>query len=319
MAEEKYVNHPIDTSKAAVYDGEWDGDKAKHDLIKEEKYSTLAPKVCLRLEEGWKDREVSKLGYPVMCLHGGKWVYSSKGLASALGYAKQHGDNDIVSKVESIRKKLGLDSDRKEESAEMNEIENQTSMAENENVQEKDAYMSEDTKIEDTCLECNKPMSECECAKCSEDENENKGEKPEDEKEENKEAKMSEDEMMARISQLEADIEARDNIIMEKDAELEELRQFKQTRLEQDRAMTVASVMQTVAEFMDKDEYNKYQDEGMKCEFNAIDAWTNKVKASVVDKALKKNKNNTEFSRIAAPVEAKENKPKNVWERIKNN
>ena len=58
-----------------------------------------------------------------MCLNDGKWVYSRKGLASALGYAKQHDDNDIVSKVEAIYKKLGLDSDRKEESAKMTEIE----------------------------------------------------------------------------------------------------------------------------------------------------------------------------------------------------
>ena len=37
MAKENYVNHPIDTSKEAVYEGAWDGDKAKQDLIKEEK------------------------------------------------------------------------------------------------------------------------------------------------------------------------------------------------------------------------------------------------------------------------------------------
>lgn len=115
MAEkEKYVSHPINTSKEAVYDGEWDGNKAKQDLVKEKNFKTLAPKVCMKLEEGWEDREVTKLGYPVMGLYDGKWRYSAKGLASALGYAKKEEETAVVSKIEKIYKKLGLDSERKE-------------------------------------------------------------------------------------------------------------------------------------------------------------------------------------------------------------
>lgn len=120
MAEqEKYVSHPIDTSKEAMHDGEWDGQKAKQELVKEKNFKTLAPKVCMKLEPGWEDREITKLGYPVMMLHDGKWVYSTKGLASALGYAKKENEESVVSKVEAIYKKLGLG---KEEDAEMAEI-----------------------------------------------------------------------------------------------------------------------------------------------------------------------------------------------------
>lgn len=122
MAEqEKLVSHPIDTSKEAMYDGEWDGQKAKQDLVKEKNFKTLAPKVCMKLEPGWEDREVTKLGYPVMMLHDGKWVYSTKGLASALGYAKKEDETEVINKVEKIYKKLGLDSDRKEDDAKMAE------------------------------------------------------------------------------------------------------------------------------------------------------------------------------------------------------
>ena len=122
MAEqEKFVSHPIDTSKESVYDGEWDGQKAKQDLVKEKNFKTLAPKVCMKLEPGWEDREVTKLGYPVMMLHDGKWVYSIKGLASALGYAKKEDETEVINKVEKIYKKLGLDSDRKEDDAKMAE------------------------------------------------------------------------------------------------------------------------------------------------------------------------------------------------------
>lgn len=123
MAEqEKLVSHPIDTSKEAMYDGEWDGQKAKQELVKEKNFKTLAPKVCMKLEPGWEDREVTKLGYPVMMLHDGKWVYSTKGLASALGYAKKEDETEVINKVEKIYKKLGLDSDRKEDDAKMAEI-----------------------------------------------------------------------------------------------------------------------------------------------------------------------------------------------------
>lgn len=119
MAEqEKLVSHPIDTSKEAMYDGEWEGQKAKQDLVKEKNFKTLAPKVCMKLEPGWEDREVTKLGYPVMMLHDGKWVYSTKGLASALGYAKKENETAVVKKVESIYKKLGLG---KEDDAKMAE------------------------------------------------------------------------------------------------------------------------------------------------------------------------------------------------------
>ena len=120
MADEKYVNHPIDTSKDAIYTGSWDGQKAKQDLVKEKNYLSLAPKVCMKLEEGWRDREVTKLGYPVMMLHEGKWVYSTKGLSSALGYAKKENETAVVSKIEKIYKKLDLDeSNGKEDKAKM--------------------------------------------------------------------------------------------------------------------------------------------------------------------------------------------------------
>ena len=120
MAEKNnYVNHPIDTSKDALYEGEWDGQKAKQDLVKEKNFKSLAPKVCMKLESGWEDREVNKLGYPVMMLHEGKWVYSTKGLSSALGYAKKENETAVINKVEKIYEKLGLG---KEEEAKMAEI-----------------------------------------------------------------------------------------------------------------------------------------------------------------------------------------------------
>ena len=108
MAEKKYVSHPINTSKDAVYTGEWDGNKAKQDLIKEKNYKSLAPKVCLNLEEGWEGREVTKLGYPVMGLFDGEWRYSTRALASALAYAKQNDEQEVLNKLKEIYDELDL-------------------------------------------------------------------------------------------------------------------------------------------------------------------------------------------------------------------
>ena len=121
---EKYASHPVNTSKDAIYEGEWDGNKAKQDLVKEKNYKTLAPKVCLRLEPGWEDREVTKLGYPVMGLYDGEWRYSAKALASAQGYAEKENETEFLKKIKAIKKKLGLEnSDGKEETKMSKEIE----------------------------------------------------------------------------------------------------------------------------------------------------------------------------------------------------
>lgn len=367
MAEEKYENHPIDTSKDSLYEGEWDGDKAKADLIKEEKYETLAPKVCLRLEEGWKDRQVTKLGYPVMCLHEGKWVYSRKGLASALGYAKQHNDNDIVSKVESIYKKLGLDSEGKEESAKMNEIEFSAvdigdmwgklynAMRNDrhwdyyiQGVYEQDnkkfaivrddgsgdiyrldfSLTEEGLTLAEEIVKVNIEFIETDDIRkfatpdnagdfqknftcdghCDDDGDDCDGD--------DSGSTMSYEDMAARIAELEKDIADRDNIIMEKDTELEDLRKFKNERLEQDKAAIVASVLGSVEDFMDKTELESCREEGMACDFAKIDGWSNKVKASIVDKAIKKSKKSVEFTRISANVEHQNKVPTNVWDRL---
>ncbi len=44
-----------------------------------------------------------------MMLYDGKSVYSTKGLSSALGYAKKEDETAVVNKIEKIYKKLGLD------------------------------------------------------------------------------------------------------------------------------------------------------------------------------------------------------------------
>ena len=301
---EKYVNHPINTSKDAVYTGEWDGDEAKKNLVKEKNYKTLAPKVCLKLEEGWEDREVTKLGYPVMGLYDGKWRYSTKALSSALAYAKQNDETEVVNKIKAIYKKLDLDDDseRKEE-AKMEEIKElaATEVEAESTLEEKKEEMAE-PDIEVKAEEPN-------CDDCDEHD-------PDDDKDDEHEEEMSADEMKAKMAELEKDIESRDNIIMEKDAELEELRKFKAEVEEQRKAATVESIMAECKEYMSDEQYKEMREEGMACNMVEIDGWTNKVKA-VSFSAVKKNvkKNNDGLFRFAAPIDNNK-KSNSVWDRI---
>lgn len=359
---EKYVNHPINTSKDAVYTGEWDGDDAKKNLVKEKNYKTLAPKVCLRLEEGWEDREVTKLGYPVMGLYDGEWRYSTKALSSALAYAKQNDETEVVNKIEAIYKKLDLDDDsERKENKKMAEIEFSAvdigdmwgrlygAMREARNweygiqgIYEEDnkkfAIIIDDAKklyrldfsltedgltLADEVVEVKQEFTETDnikrfaepenvaeyrlagCDDCDEHDDE-------DEHEE----EMSADEMKAKMAELEKDIESRDNIIMEKDAELEELRKFKAEVEEQRKAATVESIMAECKEYMSDEQYKEMRDEGMACKMAEIDGWTNKVKA-VSFSAVKKNvkKTNDGLFRFAAPIDNNK-KSNSVWDRI---
>lgn len=362
---EKYVNHPINASKDAVYTGEWDGDEAKKNLVKEKNYKTLAPKVCLRLEEGWEDREVTKLGYPVMGLYDGEWCYSTKALSSALAYAKQNDETEVVNKIEAIYKKLDLDDDsERKEDKKMAEIEFSAvnigdlwgmlwaAIEERQNweygiqgIYEEDnqkfAIVTDRAKtmyrldfsltedgltLADEVVEVKQEFTETDnikrfaepenvveyrLADC--DEHDDNGH---DDDEHEEEHEMSADEMKAKMAELEKDIESRDNIIMEKDAELEELRKFKAEVEEQRKAATVESIMAECKEYMSDEQYKEMREEGMACKMAEIDGWTNKVKA-VSFSAVKKNvkKTNDGLFRFAAPIDNNK-KSNSVWDRI---
>ena len=351
---EKYVNHSINTSKDAVYTGEWDGDEAKKNLVKEKNYKTLAPKVCLRLEEGWEDREVTKLGYPVMGLYDGEWRYSTKALSSALAYAKQNDETEVVNKIKAIYKKLDLDDDsERKEDKKMAEIEFSAveigdlwsklwdaidkrdwtygiyGIYEEDNkkfaiitdraktLYRLDFSLTEDgLTLADEVVEVKQEFTETDNIKRFA-EPENVAEyRLADCDEHEEEQEMSADEMKAKMAQLEKDIESRDNIIMEKDAELEELRKFKAEVEEQRKAATVESIMAECKEYMSDEQYKEMREEGMACKMDEIDGWTNKVKA-VSFSAVKKNvkKTNDGLFRFAAPIDNNK-KSNSVWDRI---
>lgn len=125
MAEKK--TYKIDKSKEAMSTADWgDYDKVTmRDKIMEAKNrDTLVKSVYLLVEDGWKDAPSEHLKYPVMMLDGDKFIYNRNALSSALAYAKQNDEAEVVNKIKAIYKKLGLDDDsERKEDKKMAEIE----------------------------------------------------------------------------------------------------------------------------------------------------------------------------------------------------
>ena len=304
MAEKK--TYKIDKSKEAMSTADWgDYDKVTmRDKIMEAKNrDTLVKSVYLLVEDGWKDAPSEHLKYPVMMLDGDKFIYNRNALSSALAYAKQNDETEVVNKIKAIYKKLDLDDDseRKEE-AKMEEIKElaATEVEAESTLEEKNTEMAE-PEIE---VKAEEPS----CDDCDEHDHDDDKDDEHDEEQE-----MSADDMKARIAQLEKDIEDRDNIIMGQNSELETLRQFKKDVEDKEKAISVEAIMAECKEYMSDDCYKQMREEGMACEFADVDAWANKVKAycfSAVKKTPKKEK--TDVFTFAAPVEKKEHK--GLWD-----
>ena len=153
-------------------------------------------------------------------------------------------------------------------------------------------------------------------------------------KEEEKEEKMEEEcgneekdeeeptfsieDLQSRIAQLEKDIEDRDNIIMGKDKEIEELKEFKDGIEKKEKATAVESLISEVSEYLDEDTLKDLRSEGLTCDMCDMDGFKNKVKALCFN-AIKKQpkKKNPDVWSMSAPINNQDKKKSNsVWDRI---
>ena len=361
----------IDKSKDSLSDKPWgevDKTAMRDKIMEASNKKTLVKSVYMLVEDGWEDAPSEHLKYPVMELKGDTFVYNRDGLASALGYAKKEKETAVVSKIEKIYKKLGLETDGKEGESKMSEIEfaavnigdmwgklwdvlhekypgpegwgsiyciddlfeeNGQKFAIIRNAEDEmyrlDFSLTEEgltvadeiTKVEVVIVETDtvKKFAEPDDAEKYHkfEEKPVEDDDDDDDDDDDKDVEMSADEMKAEIARLQAEIEQRDNVIMEKDTELADLRAFKQTCMEAERGAKVDAVMSEVAKFMDKAQADECRKEGLSCEFAEVDAWANKVKASVFDKATK-NTQNVEFTHISAPVSTANSG--DVWSRL---
>ena len=353
MAEKKYVSHPINTSKDVVYTGEWDGNKAKQDLIKEKNYKSLAPKVCLNLEEGWEGREVTNLGYPVMGLFDGEWRYSTRALASALAYAKQNDEQEVLNKLKEIYDELDLNEEGKEDDEKMSkEVAfaavdlnlmwtkiNDELRARNydwhwyiDGIFEQDnkkfviikndggdrfrinfSYTEDGLFMDDEMVKVDIEFIETDDIK--------RFSCPEEfkhlmgEEGEPKEPKDEPDEKDAIIMQKDAEID-------ELRKELDELKAYKAAIEEKEIAKRVEDILDEVKDYLDDDKYQELRTEGLACGKDEIDAFGNKVKAQCFNafkKAAKKNADKIFAFSKPIEIQKKDMSTMNVWDRIKEN
>ena len=353
MAEKKYVSHPINTSKDAVYTGEWDGNKAKQDLIKEKNYKSLAPKVCLNLEEGWEGREVNKLGYPVMGLFDGEWRYSTRALASALAYAKQNDEQEVLNKLKEIYDELDLNEEGKEDDEKMSK---------------EVAFAAVDlnlmwTKINDELRARNYDWSWYIDGIFEQDNKKfviirnDGGDRFRINFSYTEDGLFMDDEMVkVDIEFIETDDikrfscpeefkhlmgeegepeepkdepDEKDAIIMQKDAEIDELRKeldelkaYKAAIEEKEIAKRVEDILDEVKDYLDDDKYQELRTEGLACGKDEIDAFGNKVKAQCFNafkKAAKKNADKIFAFSKPIEIQKKDMSTMNVWDRIKEN
>ncbi len=366
MADKSYK---VNKSKEAMSEKAW-GDIDKIDLrnkiMEASNKAKLVKDVYMLVEDGWEDTPSEHLKYPVMCFEGDTLVYNRYGLASALAYAKQEDETEVINKIERIYKKLDIDdSEGKEEDVKMNEIEfaavdigdlwgrlwheiDETrhweygivGIYEEDNkkfailrdrdmkLYRLDFSLTEDgMTVAEEVVEVKQEFVETDnMKKFAEPENvadyrfaedDDKTDKDESDDEDDGEDEQEED-MAEKLAKLEKDIEERDNIIMEKDKELEELRQFKADIEEKEKAKSVEGIMAEVKEFLDDEAFKAYREEGMLCKMTEIDGWANKVKAASFEasKNKKSKKENIGIWGFAAPISNNSKKSDSVWDRI---
>jgi len=151
-----------------------------------------------------------------------------------------------------------------------------------------------------------------------EEEDKEEEDSKEEEMEEQKEEGFTIEDLQNRISQLEKDIEEKDNIIMGQNEELKTLREFKDEVEKKEKATAVESLIGEVSEFLDEDTIKALRSEGLACEMCDMDGWKNKVKAFCFT-AIKKQpkKKSSDVWSFSAPKNNQEEKKSNsVWDRI---
>ena len=102
--------------------GDVDKTEMRNKIMEASNKATLVKSVYMLVEDGWEEAPSEHLKYPVMQLVDDTFYYNRYGLASALAYAKQEGEDEVVAKIEKIYDKFDLDDDKKEDMA-MKEIE----------------------------------------------------------------------------------------------------------------------------------------------------------------------------------------------------
>lgn len=143
--------------------GDVDKTEMRNKIMKAINKATLVKSVYALVEDGWQDAPSQHLKYPIMQLVGDTFYYNRYALSSALAYAKQEGEQAVVSKIEKLYKKFNLDDEGGEgknmskikKEMETTEVLEESKCAEEEEMQDEQVMqdeeeMQDEEKMEDS-------------------------------------------------------------------------------------------------------------------------------------------------------------------------
>lgn len=141
-------------------------------------------------------------------------------------------------------------------------------------------------------------------------------EEPE-EKQEPQEEKLSSDayvdsaayeKLLEEQAQKNKELAEKEDIIMKYEAELEELRKFREETLEASKVVEVNNFLARFQGKINEEKYKKLEEESKEIKFEELDAWKNKALASYAEEILSFSaENNEEITRMMVPQETKKN------------
>jgi len=346
----------VDKSKESMSDTGWgsvDKTALMHKVLNAKNYKSLVNDIYAKVDAGWEDHPSSGLHYPIMQIVGNKAVYNRGGLTAALQRAEGQNETSVVSKVNGIYGKLGLDKPEKEVNNSMEDVKYEKKI--NEAVTKKMAA----EKPEEGSAEEEKTETPVEEKK--EDADQQKTEKEQNtEKKPTRKEKMSLDanldvefllEMLEEETENEADwldslddeddgdTEANYALMCkmcskmatkmakmsadsktDKDAYMAEngaLKEFKASIESKQFSAEVETLLSEVLDVMPKKEIDEAREDAKNFSLETIDAWKNKTKALAFS-FTKTTKPKDGITRIANPWKKEEKTQDSLWKRLGN-
>lgn len=302
-------------NKTDLKDVDWgsvDKSELRDKVMSAKNRATLVKAVYALIEDGWEEAPSEHLKYPLMAEIDGTFYYVREALSSALAYAKQHNENEVISKIEKLYKKFNIgDSDEKGGEGKMAE----------------QVVMSEEVIEQVETQEFEEKVEEVE---------EEKMEEPaqEEQKDEEMSAEESSEEMSAESEEEVVDYQAmyeaqkqeldemtkkyeeKCDIVMAQIAELETLRKFKADVEEEQKKNIVASTLAKIKGRVDEALYAEFAESGKDCTIESVNTWKTNLFAKVGENVISFSENsNDDVMRMEIPKVEKE-KSGSVWDRL---
>ena len=320
--------YKVDTTELKNDDwGKIDKNIMRDKILQSANRTTLVNKVYALVEKGWEVSPSTKLKYPLMQLVGDTFYYNREALSSALVYAKQNKEEEVIVKIEKLYKQFDLKEGENENMAKL-EIEGRKAWGEviaevqaheGENAYvdsiekdhiiytvddvryrvEAEVEVDDDDKTVEADIKWDTKKEDKDQKMSAEEKLENPIEKEEEleeetvadepcEEEEETEEETDVEEMACKLEEVKATLADKEHIIMEQEEELAELREFKEEILNERKEKLVAETLQEIKTVLSDEEYAKLETEGKACDYENLTAWQNSVKALAFDKGATK-------------------------------